>query len=271
MATIWNASARRPGAGRRLRVLRQPVVQQARQIIEVRGLRRVNAQGIDLAAEDAGDIDVLVGCGAGHQPEFRHDPRFEPFPSEEFGVGERITRFGIDGAQCGLADGPVVGVQIGESLPVDLGAGDDRALRPDLADDTAQITPQSHARLDKAVRVSEEPDVLDAAELRRMDLFGTAQVRHRLPGEPVVVTAGVSVRDDAVRRAGAPGDPLHHGSADTELDVVRVCGDDQQALRRAAVGAVGPQLVHVFSLLPAPAGGKAHRVARPRHGTYAPP
>ncbi|CAL2057289.1 protein of unknown function [Streptomyces murinus] len=238
----------------------EPVAQQPGEVVEVGRLRGVDAQRLDLAFEDRGDVDVRVGSRPGHQPQLGHDPGFEALALQQFRVREGVARLRVDGPQRRVPDRPVVRVQIRDPLPVDLRTGDDRALRPDLADHPAQIAAQLGARLHEAVPVAEEAHVVHPAELGRVDLLGAAQIGHGLAGQPFVIAAGVAVGHDAVRHAGAVGDPAHHGATDAEFDVVRVGGHDEKTLRRAAVWGLGPELFHAVN----PVGRPTGRTRRPR-------
>ena len=166
--------------------------------------------------------------------------------------------------------------------PVAVRALDQHPLRPHLPDDPADVAAQVLGRLQRAVRVAQEPDVGHADHGRRPPAARPAGC----PGMSARSTVGVeaarvAVGADAVGDLDARGRPGRDRPRRPEVDVVRVRGHHQDPLdlavvqhrlllssgghrrqpaRRLKTGVRGVDHSEVTSRLPQPA--RVHRPAR---------
>jgi hypothetical protein len=88
----------------------------------------------------------------GHHPGLGH-PLLQAFVGEQRRVRERVAGVGVDGRDGRRTGREVVGVARADPDPVALRALDQHALRPDLADDPADVPAQVLGRLERAVPI----------------------------------------------------------------------------------------------------------------------
>jgi hypothetical protein len=124
----------------------------------------------------------------------------------------------------------VVRVRGADALPVDLRALHEQPLRPDLADDPADVAAELEARHQLAVRVAQEAHVGDADLLRRGALLVLPDAGDVLARDGRVEAARVAVRAEQVRHLDALVDPGRDRRRRAEVDVVRVGHDGQCSL-----------------------------------------
>jgi hypothetical protein len=150
-------------------------------------------------------------------------------------LGEDASCFGgrEDRVQGGARHRAVIGmVQVLVAVPPRgrIAAHDDvRAL---LADDPREIAPEGERRLDDAVLVAEEHDVLHAEDPCRVVKLALATGNEAVSERRVLVGAGAAGGDEAERDGPALARPAGHGPRDRELDVVRMRGDAEDRAER---------------------------------------
>src|SRR5262245_47957220 len=90
-------------------------------------------------------------------------------------------------------------------------------IRLAVADNTRQVSPQAQRRLDRAVLIAQEYNVLDAENTRRFEALTLADRHQSFVGVRVLVRAGASARHETKDDFASLLDPLSDRACDAEL------------------------------------------------------
>src|SRR5215211_598840 len=160
---------RQPG---RLAVGCEPLAHFLFEPVAMCGLALMGPKRGDLAVKHIGDVHVVVGARAAHQPYVADLPRLQPLLVQQLRMGERVPGIGKDCAQGCLAGGTMIRMVPMETAPTPLGTPGKQPGWPHLADQSRDVPAQRVARLDAAVRVAKKPHVRHAENRSRSLLLG---------------------------------------------------------------------------------------------------
>src|SRR5215212_4411234 len=140
------------------------------QLCSVADLRHVGAQRIDLTIESPGNIDDFVRVLRAKEPDLGGLVRLE-YLLEMLGEIEGIARGRVDGICCGETDGAVIGM---ERVRAKWIVRNDhiRFMRPDHAHD---LLAQVEIRHERAIRTTQEDDLVHVEPAGRLDHFGLSR------------------------------------------------------------------------------------------------
>jgi hypothetical protein len=190
----------------------------------------VALQRFDLSVDGLGDVDgEFASAGSGDVDLAESPPRLDSFLEElREMTGRRPRRHGdVEGR---LPDRSMIGMVHKPATGQRHRVHSDEPVRPRSPKDTSEVTTQIERRLDVAVAIAEEDDVLDADDLGRGEGLLASDVGQLRTGELVISRAGRPVCDDAVGHVGSLVDPPRDGARGPELDIVGVRGDDEDSL-----------------------------------------
>ncbi|CAB4853690.1 unannotated protein [freshwater metagenome] len=98
-----------------------------------------------------------------------------------------------------------------------------------MANDPADISPKRQVGDDAAVGMTEENQVVDTDMRRCGGLLGATQRGHFRTGDSAVAAPCVPVSDQAVCNLNTLSSERGNRASRTEINIIRVCGHDQQS------------------------------------------
>ena len=117
-----------------------------------------------------------------------------------------------------------------DMLRVALGRLGQHPLGTEPTDHAADVAPQLECGLEPTVGIPEERHIIDADDVRRDTLLLFAKVGHRKARHRTVGAASFAARTDAIRDIDASIGPAGDRTGGAEIDIVRVGGDDEDAI-----------------------------------------
>src|SRR2546428_4684414 len=181
-------------------VTKGPGAQQVVDPLALPHLRGVGAERRALERQRVTDVDPGVGWGGAAEEDFFYLVRLEALRQQllEDDAGLRRRK---DRVERRAGDGSVIGmIEIFVAVPAHGRVAGHHDVGPAAADQPPQDGAEAAGRLDDAVLIAEEHEVLDAEELRRVPRFAFPH------GHEARVVAGVVVGAGAAWRGQTEGD-----------------------------------------------------------------
>jgi hypothetical protein len=144
-------------------------------------------------------------------------------------VGEWIASIGVYRKNCGFTGSEVIGVGGVNPVPVAFGGLDHDPLRFDLANNPTDISAQVLGYLQIPVGVTQKMNIGHTQGRAGGPLLGLTNLGNLASGDVTVGPTGVTIGANTVTDRYSGLGPLANRASCTEIDVIGMGGDDQNA------------------------------------------